>query len=172
MAITKAKKQEIIKELGEKLAKQKALVFADFSGLKVKDLNTLKAKLRENKAEFKVAKKTLLGIAFKEHDIDADPAQMEGEIALILGYGDETGGAKAAYEFERDNKGLKIIGGYLENKMITLDQVVALAKLPSKAQLYANLVGSMSSPARNFAGVLQANLRNLVYVLSQVKKEA
>ena len=169
MAVSKAKKQEIIKELSDKLAKQKSLVFADLSGLKVKDLSDLKKRLRENKAEFKVAKKTLIGIALKERKIDADVKTMAGEIALIFAFGDETGGAKAAYEFARDSKNLKIIGGWLEGKMMSADEIVALAKLPSRNQLYANLVGCLSSPIRGLASVMQGNLRGLVYALSQIK---
>lgn len=172
MAISKTKKVEIVKELGEKIARQKAMVFADFTGLKVKDLTVLKARLAACKAEFKVAKKTLMGIVFKEKDIDVDPASMSGEMALVIGYEDEVSPAKIVYGFTKENKNIKIVGGYLENKPISVEQVVALAKLPTRPQLLANLVGSMSSPARGFAHVLQANLKGLVYVLSQVKKEA
>lgn len=170
MAISKAKKKEIVVALGEKIAKQKAMVFADFTGLKVKDLNDLKIKLKENGAEFKVAKKTLMTIVFKEKHIAADPKKMAGEMALVMGYADEVSPAKVVYEFSKTNKNIKILGGYLENKEIGLAEVVALAQLPGKQQLLANLVGSLSAPASNFACVLQANITGLVRVLSLAKK--
>ncbi|UMX48361.1 MAG: 50S ribosomal protein L10 [Candidatus Nealsonbacteria bacterium DGGOD1a] len=169
MAVSKTKKQEIVKELGDKLGRQKAVVFADFTGLKVKDLAGLKAKLRENGAEFKVAKKTLMKVAFKEKGINIDPKTLAGEIALVMGYNDETAPAKTVYEFSRTNQNIKILGGLLEKNALTLEQVLNLAKLPSKQELYAKLVGTMSAPSRNFAGVLQGNIRGLVTVLSKIK---
>ncbi|MFA6376905.1 MAG: 50S ribosomal protein L10 [Candidatus Paceibacterota bacterium] len=172
MPISKAKKEEIVKELGEKLGRQKAVVFADFTGLKVKDLGTLKTSLRKQNAEFKVAKKTLMKVAFKEKGIDTDPKTLAGEIALVMGYGDEVAPAKLVYEFSKTNQNIKILGGLLENKMLSIEQVMSLAKLPSKLELHAKLVGTLSSPTRNFVGVLQGNLRGLVTVLSKIKKEA
>jgi large subunit ribosomal protein L10 len=148
------------------------VVFADFTGLKVKDLGTLKTSLRKQNAEFKVAKKTLMKVAFKEKGIDTDPKTLAGEIALVMGYGDEVAPAKLVYEFSKTNQNIKILGGLLENKMLSIEQVMSLAKLPSKLELYAKLVGTLSSPTRNFVGVLQGNLRGLVTVLSKIKKEA
>jgi len=109
-------------------------------------------------------------IVFKDKKIAADPKKMQGEIALVMGYSDEVSPARVVYEFSRTNKFIKILGGYLENKEIGLSEVQALAMLPSRQQLLANMVGSMSSPARNFAYVLQANITGLVRALSQIKK--
>jgi len=169
MPITKQKKQEIVKELTEKLDRQKAAVFADFSGLKVKDLTDLKNKLRQKGAEFKVAKKTLMNLALKQKGIDADAKAMTGEIAMVMSYDDETAAAKEAHQFSKTNQNLKILGGLLENKLIDAPQVMALALLPSKLELLAQLTGSLSSPSRNFVGVLQGNLRGLITVLSGIK---
>jgi len=172
MPITKQKKQEIVKELAEKLGRQKAAVFADFSGLKVKDLTDLKNRLRQKGAEFKVAKKTLMNLALKQKGIDADTKAMAGEIAMAMGYDDEVSAAKELREFSKTNQNLKILGGLLENKLIDAAQVLSLAQLPSKPELLARLAGSLASPSRNFVGVLQGNLRGLVQVLSQIQKSA
>lgn len=170
MAVSRAKKEEVVKELGDKLAKQKSIVFADFTGLKVKDLGELKAKLRQSNAEFKVAKKTLMRVAFKEKGIDVDPKGLAGELALVMGYGDEVAPAKLVYEFSKTNENVKILGGLLENNALSVAQVTSLAQLPSKQELLAKMVGSISAPTRNFVGVLQGNIRGLVQVLSQIKK--
>lgn len=172
MAVSKTKKREIVKELGAKMDKQKVTVFADFTGLKVKDLSELKAKLRQGDSEFKVAKKTLMRVVFKDKGIQMDPKSLSGEIALVMGYSDEVAPAKVIYEFSKTNPNIKILGGLLENKQIAAGQVLNLAKLPSKQELFAKLVGSISAPSRNLVGVLQGNLRGLVSVLSQIKKEA
>jgi large subunit ribosomal protein L10 len=170
MPITKQKKREIIKELADKLDRQKSAVFADFSGLKVKDLTDLKNKLRQKGAEFKVAKKTLMNLALKQKGIDADTKTMAGEIAVAMGYDDEVSAAKELYQFSKTNQNIKILGGLLENKLIDAAQVLSLAQLPSKLELLARLTGSLAAPSRNFAGVLQGNLRGLVQVLSQIQK--
>lgn len=170
MPITKARKQEIINELKDKVSRQKGMVFADFAGLKVKDITELKKRLAENGAEFKVAKKTLMGVVFDEEKIGVDPKDLNGEVALVLGYADEVSPARVVYEFSKENKSIKILGGYLENRLIGIDDVIALAKLPNRKQLLANLVGTLSAPARNLACVLQGNIRGFVYILSQVKK--
>lgn len=171
MPISKTKKKEVIKELSDKLARQKALVFADFTGLKVKDLSELKKKLKAGNSEFKVAKKTLMAVAFKDSHIEVEPKTLDGEIALVMGYEDQVVPAKTLYEFSKTNQNIKILGGYMENQPLTIAQVLELAKLPSKTELLGRLVGSMSSPARNFAYVLQANIAGLVTVLSKIKKE-
>lgn len=170
MPISKTKKVEVVKGLADKLERQKMMVFADFSGLKVKSLCELKKKLKENNAEFKVAKKTLIGIAFKEKKIEMDVKSLNGEVALIMGYGDQVVPAKTVYEFSKTNPSIKILGGYMENQPLSLEQVLTLAKLPSRNELLAKLVGSLSSPSRNFVGVLQGNIRGFVSVLSQIKK--
>jgi large subunit ribosomal protein L10 len=121
-------------------------------------------------AEFKVAKKTLLAVAFKEQKIDIDPKAMTGEVGLILGYKDEVAPAKAVYEFSKTNEHIKIIGGYLNGQSLSIEEVVSLAKLPTKEQLLANLVGSLSQPMRGFAQVLNGNLRGLVIALSEIQK--
>jgi len=171
MAISKPKKQEIVKELSEKLARQKSLIFVDFTGLKVKDLSVLKAKLKQIGAEFKVAKKTLMSIAFKERSINADPESMAGEVALVMGYQDEVAPAKVISDFTKTSENAKILGGLLENKSLDALQVIELAKLPSRQELLARLAGSLSSPSRNFVNILQSNLRGLLTVMSSIKKE-
>jgi large subunit ribosomal protein L10 len=170
MAISKQKKKDIVKDLSEKLARQKALFFADFSGIKVKDLADLKAKLRQENAELKVAKKTLMKVAFKEKGISTDPKTLVGEIALVMGYGDQVAPAKTLHEFSKTNEKIKILGGLLEGQTLAAAQVMELAKLPSKQELLARLVGSISAPSRNFVQVLQGNIRGLITVLSGIKK--
>ena len=170
MAITKQKKREIIDDLAARLEKQKAVVFADFAGLKVKDISDLKVKLRAGGAEFKVAKKTLMKAAFAQRGLDFDPKPLEGQIAMAIGYQDEVVAAKVLQEFSKTNRNLKILGGLLENKTLSLSEVLNLALLPSKAELLAKLAGTLSAPPRNFASVLQGNIRGLVTVLSKIKK--
>jgi large subunit ribosomal protein L10 len=89
MALTKEKKESIIKDIESKIEKQKSIVFMDFAGVKVKDLSALRNSLKKAKNELRVAKKTLMGIAFKNKNIDVNAKEMTGERGLVFGYEDE-----------------------------------------------------------------------------------
>ena len=171
MAFTKQQKQKIVEELKEKIDKQKVIVFFDFTGLKVKDLSNLRKKLKKENGELKVAKKTLLAIAFKElnESIAKNIKKLTGEIALVFGYQDIILPAKTLWQFSRDFPNLKILGGFVENDFKAADEIIALAQLPSREELLAKLVGSIASPMSGFVNVLQGNIRNFVYIISQIK---
>jgi large subunit ribosomal protein L10 len=170
MALSKQKKKETLESLKEKIAKQKAMFFVDFKGFKVKDMSDLRKRVRKAGGELKAAKKTLIGLAFKDAKIDVDAKGMSGEVALVFGYEDQVSPAKMIWEASQANQNLKILGGFLDNKLIGADQVTVLAKLPSREQLLAKVVGSMASPMSGFVNVLQGNIRGLVQALNQISK--
>lgn len=170
MPLTREKKQKILEELKEKITKQKAMIFVDFTGLKVKDLSNLRKKIKAVGDELKVAKKTLIRIAFKEIKIEIDPKKMPGEIALIFGYKDEILPAKIVWQFAETNPNLKILGGFFENKFFEADKIIELAKLPTKEEILAKFVWSIKAPILNLINVLQGNIKGLIYILSIIKK--
>lgn len=169
MALTKEQKQNIIKDLKESVDKQKSMVFVSVKGLKAADLLELRNKLKELNCRLLVAKKTLIDIAFKDSKIEIKTDKLDGQIALIFGFKDEVLPAKTSYEFSKKNENLKILGGFLEDKFREVDEIITLAKIPSKEELLAKVVGSISAPISGFANVLHGNLRNLVYVLKEIK---
>ena len=170
MPQTKEQKKKVVEELKEKIAKQKIVIFADFTKLKVKELSNLRKQLKKVDSELKVAKKTLSKIAFKEGGLEIDTKKLEGEIALIFGYKEEIPPAKTVYQFSQENPALKILGGFLENKLREAKEIVELAQLPTREELLAKLVGSISAPVSNFVHVLQANIKGLIFALSAIKK--
>jgi large subunit ribosomal protein L10 len=170
MALIKEKKQSIVKDLESKIENQKSMVFMDFAGVKVKDLSSLRNNLKKAKNELKVAKKSLMNIAFKNKGVNINTKDLSGEVGLVLSYEDEISGAKMINQFLKTSPNAKIIGGYIENKFYESIDIIKIAELPSKEQLIGNLLGSMSAPASNFVGVLSGNLRKLVFALSQIKK--
>lgn len=168
--ITKDQKAKILEDLKDKVARQKAIVFIDFTGLKVKDISRLRKELKKNQNEMKVAKKTLLNLALKNQNLEIAKDKLPGEVALILGYADEVSPARTVYQFSKTNPALKILGGFLENKFKEIEEIIALAQLPSREELLARLVGSVASPMTGFVRVLQGNIKGLIQVLSQIKK--
>jgi len=172
MPLTRQQKQEIINDLKEKISCQKAMVFVDFTGLKVKNLSDLRKKLRESNSLIKVSKKTLLKIALEDFNssLVQKIGELKGELGIIFGFGDEILPAKTVYNFSLENKNLKVLGGFFEGKFIEKEVVIELAQIPTKEELLVRLVGSVSAPISNFINVLQGNIKGLVCVLSAIKK--
>ncbi|HZJ41410.1 MAG TPA: 50S ribosomal protein L10 [Patescibacteria group bacterium] len=175
MPKNKQQKEEIVKSLKEKIAQAKSVVFAGFNALGVKDNEDLRTKLREENSEYYVAKKTLLEKAFADSDIkDLDTRKYEGKVAAIFSYEDEVASAKILGEFKKDKEKkdkILFLGGILENKLLSREQVEALSLLPSKNELYAKMVGSMNAPISGFVNVLAGNLRGLANVLKAISEK-
>jgi large subunit ribosomal protein L10 len=167
---TKAQKKELVKDMVSRIKEAKSVVFADFKGVKVKDLTNLKKELRKEGVEFKVSKKTLINIAFREAGIEVDTKKMEGQVAVSISSQDEVAPAKIINNFSKKNENLKILGGILEKKLMDIEQIKALAKLPSKEELLGKLVGTIQAPISGFVNVCAGNLRGLVQVLRGISE--
>ena len=173
MPKTKEQKRTILKELSEKIAKAKSIIFAKYSGLGVKDNEDLRIKLRQENNEYYVAKKTLFALSLKDKGIAGlDVKKFDGQVAAVFGYGDEVSPAKIVGQFKKEKEGkIEFIGGILENKYINAAEVASLAKLPSRKELYAQIVGSINAPVSGFVNALAGNIRNLVQVLKAVSEK-
>jgi large subunit ribosomal protein L10 len=172
MPKNKIQKQEIFRNLSERIKKSKSIIFAGFNALTVKDNENLRAQLRKENSEYYVAKKTLMNLAFKENKLDINVRDFDGKVAAVFSYEDEVASAKILGNFRKEkDKDAKIffLGGILEGKLLSQTEVEALSKLPSKQELYAKLVGSLNAPVSGFVNALAGNLRNLVYVLKAIE---
>ncbi len=170
MPKTKQQKQEILKKLAENLEKQNAMMFVDYKGLKVGDMNILRNQLKDAGSQLMVAKKTLLLLAMKEKKIAIDFKNMAGQIGTIFSFEDPIIPMKVANTFAKTNENVKILGGFFENAMQNAASIIQIANLPSKEELLAKLVYVMASPLSGFATVLQGNIKGLIYVLAQKAK--
>ena len=170
MPKTKQQKEVMVKDLTEKVKQAKAMVFVNFNGLKVKEVEELRKRCREENVEYLVAKKTLMKIAFEEAGIvGGNPRELNNSVATVLGYDDEVAPARIVQTFAKDHEALRAIGGVLEGSFVGSEKVIALSKLPSRTALLAKVVGSINAPVSGFVNVLAGNLRSLVYVLNAVK---
>lgn len=158
MALTKTQKQKILEDLTEKVKKQKAIVFADFTGLKVKDLSALRKKVKGLGCELKIAKKTLISLALKKEGIEIDLKKMEGEIALCFGYKDEILPFKVLYDFSKEKESLRILGGLIGKEIIEKEKAIELAQLPAREELLAQLFFAIKFPLLALHNILQRNL--------------
>ena len=173
MALTKEQKQKQIKALKEKVSKQKSVIFVDFSKVPSKDMFGLRRALKEAGCNLKIAKKTLVRIAFGQSNIsfwNKMKASIPGQLALVFGIEDEIAPARISNKFAKDHESFKILGGIFENRFIEKDKVLALANLPSREELLQKAVGSIASPMSGFMNVLQGNIKSLITILTKVKK--
>lgn len=173
MPKTKEQKKEILDSLEEKISKSKSIVFAGFDSLEVKENQELRKDLKKEEGEYLVTKKTLLGLAFKNKGIEGlNLSSLTGKVATIFAYNDEISPAKALDKFRKNREDkIYFLGGLLEGKIIDKDKVEELAKLPSREELYAKMLGSINAPISGFVNVLAGNLRNLVYVLKAIEEK-
>ena len=161
MALTKEKKQSNLKDIKENIAKQKSVIFVDFSKVASKDLFDLRKKLKEAGCNLKVGKKTLIRIAFGQSNIsfwNKIKSSIPGQLALVFGIEDEIAPARISNQFSKTNENFKILGGIFEKRFIDRERVLVLANIPSRNELLSKLVGSLASSMTGFVTVLD-NIR-------------
>ncbi|OGF30737.1 50S ribosomal protein L10 [Candidatus Falkowbacteria bacterium RIFCSPLOWO2_12_FULL_45_13] len=173
MPKTKEQKRTILKELSQKIAKAKSIIFTKYSRLGVKDNEELRLRLRRENNEYYVAKKTLFDLSLKDMAIAGlDIKKFDGQVAAVFGYGDEVSPAKIVGQFKKEKEDkIEFIGGILENKFIDAAEVASLAKLPTRKELYAQIVGSINAPVSGLVNALAGNIRKLVQVLKAVEEK-
>ncbi len=170
MAKNKIQKQEIVRDLEEKIKKSKSIILTSFDGLGVKDNEELRNSLRQENGEYYVSKKTLLDLALKSNKInDLDVKGLDGKVAVVFAYEDQVSPAKVIFNFRKNNEGkIDFLGGVLDGKVISKEEVENLATLPGRSELLAKMVGSLNAPVSGLVNVLAGNLRSLVTALKAI----
>jgi large subunit ribosomal protein L10 len=169
MPKTRVQKEDIAQKITDKLSRSKSVVFADYQGLTMVHLGELRNQLREAGAEFTVTKNNLLKIALANNQMTIDPSLLTGPVATLFAYEDEVAPLKALVKALKDAQKGSIKGGLMEGEFLDQYSLNKLSQLPSKDELRAKVVGSLGAPLYDVVGVLQANLRNLVYALDQIR---
>jgi large subunit ribosomal protein L10 len=157
MALNKAQKTKQIDSIKEKVAKQKSVIFVDFAKVPSKDMFSLRKLLKEAGCNLKVAKKTLVRIAFGQSGIsfwNKMKASIPGQLALVFGIEDEIAPARISNKFAKDHDNFKILGGIFEKRFIDRERVLILANIPTRNELLSRLVGSLSSSMASLVRVL------------------
>ena len=156
-------KKEEVSKLAEKMKEAKLILLADYRGINVEDVTSLRTELRNINAEYKVIKNNITKRALAECGINGLDDVLEGPTAVIMTNEDYLEPTKAIYNFSKNNDFYKIKGGVVEGKVLTAEEIITLAKLPSRQELLSMLAGS-----------LLANISKLAVALGQVKvkKEA
>jgi large subunit ribosomal protein L10 len=164
-------KIESVEDLKRRLSGVKTVLLAEYRGLTVQQLSDLRRQLRAVSAEYKVVKNRLAKLALSK-DLAGVKNLLTGPTGMIISKDDPVAVAKALHTFARTNQALVIKAGYVEGQMLEAAGLKALADLPSKDAVRAQIVGAIQGPLAQLVGLLQAPQRELVYVLAQRGKNA
>ncbi len=152
----RSEKEQLVNELSEKFRNASAVYYTDFSGLNVKRMTELRRRFRRAGIEYVVIKNTLALRAVNESGLTGD--RLRGPTGIVVG-DDPVAAAKVLTDFARENdQRPSIKGGMLDGRMIAEEQVKALASLPSREQLLAELAGGLQAPLAAFAGAMNGVL--------------
>jgi large subunit ribosomal protein L10 len=167
-------KVAVVEEIAGNLSLATAVFVSEYRGLSVKGLADLRTALRGAGAEHKVYKNTLAILAAREAGLDVLEPLLVGPTSLTFATDDMVAAAKALSTVARANPLLVLKGGALGTSVLSVDDVKALADLPSREQLLAQFAGALQAPLVKTAGLLQALPRNFAYGLSALieQKEA
>lgn len=155
-----AQKEQEVNELAEKIKEAKIVLLTDYRGITVDSVTTLRADLRKSNTEYKVIKNNITRRALAKCDYAGLDEALEGPTAVILNSEDYLDTAKTIYEFTKANDFYKIKGGIIDGKVMTAEEIITLAKLPSKETLIGML-----------AGALLGNISKLAVALNEVKAQ-
>jgi len=170
MAVTRQKKEEILQKLEDKFSRAKAVYFAEYRGVPVKDVTELRKEMVKSGIDYVVAKKTLMMLAAKNQNLPEITKEMlTGPVVAVFSYDDLIKPSKMIVDFAKNHEGVKLIGALLEGKMLDAKGANAMAKLPSKEELLSKLVGSMQAPISGFHGTMHGLLSKFIRTLDAVK---
>lgn len=161
--MSREKKTQIIDSLQEAFSKCSISILTDYRGLATSEMTTLRRRLQESGSEYKVVKNTLARFAAARAGKDNLVNSFEGPIAIAFGYGNITIPARILVSYIEDSKAsLSIKGGFWGDKLLTPEEVMTLATLPSREILLARIVGQMKSPVSALLGCLTSPIRGTI----------
>jgi large subunit ribosomal protein L10 len=168
MSLTLDEKKAVVAEVSERLSGAQAAMLAEYRGLSVAQMTTLRRKAHEGMVYLRVVKNTLARRAVEGTSFECLKDQMSGPLAFAVS-ADPVAVAKILSEFAKDNDALKIKAGAMSGKLMSLEQIRALAVLPGREQLLAQLLGTMQAPVQKFVQTLNEVPAKFVRALAAVR---
>jgi len=169
--LNRDEKSAIVSELHDSLERAKLAVVTDYCGLTVSEMQKIRIELRNCDSEIRVAKNTLLKRAITETDKTTLSDDFTGTTAVIMAYGDPVAPAKAVAKFAEDYKKFQIRGAALEGEKLSLDQLIALSKLPAKEVLLGQFLSVLNNVPTGLVRVLSGVPRTFLYGLQAIKEQ-
>jgi large subunit ribosomal protein L10 len=164
-------KKQIVEKLKERLARSKVVIVTDYKGLNVETMTDLRRRLREAQIDFRVVKNTLLIRAAENTGAAAIQDHFRGPSAIALSFDDPVAPAKVLTEFAKNNDKLEIKAGLMDNRVLDLASIKALAALPSRETLLGQLLSAMDSVPSGLVRGLNGIPQKLLYALQALKDQ-
>ncbi len=164
-------KEKQVAELRERFSRAVSVVGADYRGVKAGDMDAIRAKLRVEKVELKIAKNRLARIAAKGTQFEAMAEKFTGPVSLAFSYESDVAAAKLVSEFAKNEKSLVLLCGVVGGQYYGADQIKRIGGLPGKNVLRAMLLSTMMGGPRSFVSVLNGALRQFAYLLNALKEK-
>jgi large subunit ribosomal protein L10 len=175
MALSKDKKAEVVGEVSRLLKDSRMTVFAEYGGTSVKAMQQLRSDSKDSGTTIKVVKNRLFKQAlmadnrFKDANLDT----IKGQLLYAFNSEDEVAPAQNLAAFAKEHTQIEFVGGLnADGVLLGADDIKALAALPSKDQLRAQLIGTLAAPVSGFVAVMAGNMRGLLNVLSAKSEQA
>lgn len=165
MALSKERKQELVEQYEAWLKESKGVILAEYTGLNMPQMDDLRSKAREKGAEFHVIKNRLGKRVFEAAGIDVPDDLFIGSTAFGIAFEDAPSIAKVIKDFGKDQPALKIKAGFMDDRLMSADEVNALAELPPLPVVRGQLLGVISAPASKLARTLAEPGRSLAQVI-------
>lgn len=167
----KTEKASVVESMTTRLAKARGVYLTDFTGMNVATLSDLRRRMRKNQIHYEVVKNTLARRAVEASGLGALSPHLEGPTAIAIAETDELAPARILGDFVKEFQFPRIKLAVVEGRVFTEEEVKALASLPSREVLLAQLLGTMQGPMRNLVGVLSAPMRNFVSALDRIRQK-
>lgn len=166
MPMTLEKKKEVTEDLSRLLEEAGAVYLTDFTGLAVEDMTELRARLREEGVGYRVAKNTLMRRALEGLDYPEDlEDHLRGPTGLVLGGEDPVVPAKIVKEFAEDHDDRPSVKvGVVDRRTISAEEVERLAELPTREELLASMLGSLTAPVSGIVAILDGLVRDIAHM--------
>jgi large subunit ribosomal protein L10 len=170
LAISKQKKDELVAQYMDLIAQSDALILTEYKGMAVKDMQSLRSKIREADGAFYVTKNTLLKLALEESGTTVPDELLTGQVATGFALGEAPSLAKALVDYADHEDNLSIRGGVMHMEVLSAEQIESLAKLPTLDELHAQILGLISAPARDLVSIFASGMRQVVNVIDAYSK--
>ena len=165
----RAQKEKVVEELGQIFESSGVVVVSHYAGLTVAEMQDLRASMSEAGGSVRVAKNKLAKLAL-EGTPNASISDLLNGMTVLSYSEDPVAAAKVAVDFAKDNEKLVILGGSMGGTALDVDGVKAVAKMPSRDELIASIVGCIGAPASNIAGAIGAPASNIASILSTLEE--
>ena len=172
MALTRDQKEQVLAQYAEWLEKSQAVVLVEYTGLKMKDLDAIRAKIRDTGGEFHVLKNTLAHKVFAAHGMAVPEKLLEKSTAVAFAFKDAAATTKALTDATKGMEAIKLKGGFFDKQVLNASQVKALADMPPLPVVRAQLLGVLQAPAGKLVRTIAEPARSLASVFRAYSDKA